>query len=271
MKKGTTIDNLTLASSVLSITYLILFNKILNERLLYIALKYKRPQSFYTRRLHANEYLTSTSCKPGNFFFNTSTDRTVALVLFKLNGNLINVLAQVSVTLVKAKSTDSKLPKGPQSNIEFRSKSVPRAGSDKFCGPPFLYQQSDFFDASLPRPSTQALSTKHPSRFCCFLTLPKRTYPNVWLSIESRQLNFRRTQLQSVNTNRTSRLLSRGQLILAYEFHNLHAILFLISQRKSMRETAADATVEQNNNVASQVIGVIAIEFGFRTISRQLL
>lgn len=40
MKKGTTIDNITLASYVLSITYLILFNKILNERLLYIALKF---------------------------------------------------------------------------------------------------------------------------------------------------------------------------------------------------------------------------------------
>jgi len=29
--------------------------------------------------------------------------------------------------------------------------------------------------------------------------------------------------------------------------------------------------VLKNNNVASQVIGVIAIEFGFRTVSRQLL
>lgn len=53
------------------------------------------------------------------------------------DGNLIKVLAQVSVTLVKAKSTDSKLPKGPQSNMEFKSKSVPLAGNERFCGPPF--------------------------------------------------------------------------------------------------------------------------------------
>lgn len=33
----------------------------------------------------AHVYLTSTSWRPGSFFFSTSTDRNVALVLFKLS------------------------------------------------------------------------------------------------------------------------------------------------------------------------------------------
>lgn len=48
--------------------------------------------------------------------------------------------------------------------------------------------------------------------------------------------------------------------------NNIHIYIYVYN----VYSIEYDLHVLKNNNVASQVIGVIAIEFGFRTISRQL-